>query len=264
MKWLKDMKAEQGKTGSIPFVVPVRKGITPSMTTSCWGDACIIVPYELYRYSGNVRILEEMYPVMKKYMKDVRRWANMGLLANKTPYVFSLPFQFGDWCAPYGSLPDWLAKGKWTGTAYYAHACDYMEKIARILGKDRDADEYRRLGEKVADTYIDKFMQGKGQMPDAEAFQTGYVLPLYFSLAKAEKVNQTMVEELWKCIQADGGHLKTGFTATPYLLFALADHGYVKRGIQTFTGGHQSVMAISDPKRCHNDMGAVGHYYRIR
>ena len=101
-------------------------------------------------------------------------------------------------------------------------------------------------------------------MPDAEAFQTGYVLPLYFSLAKAEKVNQTMVEELWKCIQADGGHLKTGFTATPYLLFALADHGYVKRGIQTFTGGHQSVMAISDPKRCHNDMGAVGHYYRIR
>ena len=152
----------------------------------------------------------------------------MGLLANKTPYVFSLPFQFGDWCAPYGSLPDWLAKGKWTGTAYYAHACDYMEKIARILGKDRDADEYRRLGEKVADTYIDKFMQGKGQMPDTEAFQTGYVLPLYFSLAKAEKVNQTMVEELWKCIQADGGHLKTGFTATPYLLFALADHGYVK------------------------------------
>lgn len=228
MKWLKDMKAEQGKTGSIPFVVPVRKGITPSMTTSCWGDACIIVPYELYRYSGNVRILEEMYPVMKKYMKDVRRWANMGLLANKTPYVFSLPFQFGDWCAPYGSLPDWLAKGKWTGTAYYAHACDYMEKIARILGKDRDADEYRRLGEKVADTYIDKFMQGKGKMPDTEAFQTGYVLPLYFSLAKAEKVNQTMVEELWKCIQADGGHLKTGFTATPYLLFALADHGYVK------------------------------------
>ena len=228
MKWLKDMKAEQGKTGSIPFVVPVRKGITPSMTTSCWGDACIIVPYELYRYSGNVRILEEMYPVMKKYMKDVRRWANMGLLSNKTPYVFSLPFQFGDWCAPYGSLPDWLAKGKWTGTAYYAHACDYMEKIARILGKDRDADEYRRLGEKVADTYIDKFMQGKGQMPDTEAFQTGYVLPLYFSLAKAEKVNQTMVEELWKCIQADGGHLKTGFTATPYLLFALADHGYVK------------------------------------
>ncbi len=231
-KWLLDLKAEQKKSGSIPFVVPERKGITPAITTSCWGDSCIIVPYEMYRYSGNVSILKEMYPVMKKYMKDVRRWAAMGLLANKSPYVLSLPFQFGDWCAPYGNVPDWLAKGKWTGTAYFAKSCEYMEKIALVLGMGNDAKEYASLRKKVANTYIDKFMQGKGQMPKKDSFQTGYVLPLYFSLSDDEAVNKTMAKNLWEQIQNDGGHLKTGFTATPYLLFALADQGLVSEAYE--------------------------------
>lgn len=231
-KWLMDLKAEQGKNGSIPFVVPVRKGITPSITTSCWGDSCILVPYAMYLSSGNTGVLEEMYPVMKKYLKDIARWAKAGLAVNQSPYVLSLPFQFGDWCAPYGSVPDWLAKGKWTGTAYFAYACACMKEIAVVLGKEKDVRYYEKLHEKVADTYMHKFMQDSGVMPEKESFQTGYVLPLYFGLSQDKKINRTMAEQLWKQILADGGHLKTGFTATPYILFALADQGLKEEAYQ--------------------------------
>ena len=69
-KWLLDVKTEQTAMGSIPLVVPSRKGITPVITTSCWGDSCILVPWALYRTDGDESVLRMMYPTMKRYMAD--------------------------------------------------------------------------------------------------------------------------------------------------------------------------------------------------
>lgn len=228
-KWLRDMKAEQGKQGSIPFVVPVRKGVTPSMTTSCWGDSCILVPYAVYKSTGNKEILGEMYPVMEKYLTDVARWALAGFVKYHSKYIFALPFQFGDWCAPYGNVKDWLGRGPWTGTAYYSYACQVMSKIAEALGRENDSAMYGKRAKKIADAYVKNFTDGNGTLK--EEFQTGYVLPLYFKLA-GEQQRKTMAENLWKLIQKNGGHLNTGFTATPYLLFALADNGHLEEAYQ--------------------------------
>lgn len=230
-KWLKDMKAEQGALGAIPFVVPIRKGVTPKITTSCWGDSCIMVPYALYNNFGNKTILKEMYPVMKKYLTDVRRWAGLGAIKHGSTNVFALPFQFGDWCAPYGNVKDWLSKGAWTGTAYYSFACRLMAEIAECLGEEKDAKYYRRKSEKIAATYLKKFMNEEGALPKEKEFQTGYVLPLYFGFGE-EKLRKKMAQHLWKLICDHGKHLSTGFTATPYILFALADAGLVKEAYE--------------------------------
>ena len=228
-KWLRDMKAEQGKLGAIPFVVPVRKGVTPSITTSCWGDSCILVPYAIYWSTGNREVLHQMYPVMKKYLADVSRWAMAGFIKNHSRYIFSLPFQFGDWCAPYGNPKDWLGKGPWTGTAYYCYACQVMSEIAEALGERADCDFYRKKSEKIKKAYRIRFMDGDGTLN--EEFQTGYVLPLYFKMA-GQKEAEKMADNLWKLIRENGGHLNTGFTATPYILFALADNGHLKEAYQ--------------------------------
>ena len=41
-----------------------------------------------------------------------------------------------------------------------------------------------------------------------------------------------MADRLWQLIQDAGRHLNTGFTATPFLLFALCDHGYAREAYQ--------------------------------
>ncbi len=64
-----------------------------------------------------------------------------------------------------------------------------------------------------------------------EEFQTGYVLPLYFNLADGE-ARRVMAERLWALIEENGVHLNTGFTATPYILFALADNGFADEAYQ--------------------------------
>lgn len=223
MKWLRDMKVEQTKFGAIPFVIPERKGITPKITNACWGDSCILVPYALYRSTGNKKVLKEMYPVMKKHLNNVGRWSALGVWKYKSPYIFALPFQFGDWCAPYGNIKDWLGKGPWVGTAYYCYACKKMSEIALALDNLEDAYKYKLKATKIADAFEKTFLNKDGSLKDE--FQTGYVLPLYFEMVD-EKKRKVMAKQLLKLVKENGGHLNTGFTATPYILFALADNGF--------------------------------------
>ena len=222
-KWLCDLKTNQGLLGSIPFVVPERPGITPSITTSCWGDSCILVPWALYRSEGDASVLSEMYPAMKRYMADTRRWAALSLLSNGSPHILRFPFQFGDWCAPEGGPGDWLKKGPEIGTAYYANSCRLMAEIAQILGKPKDARKYQALHEKVRKAFRRKFTDGNGHM--RREFQSAYVLALSFGLLE-EKDRETAAERLLQLVRDKNMHLSTGFSATPHLLFALADNGF--------------------------------------
>ena len=283
-KWLLDVKTEQTALGSIPFVVPSRKGITPAITTSCWGDSCILVPWALYMASGDEEVLRMMYPTMKRYMADVRRWAALSLPLYGSPHILKLPFQFGDWCAPYGSVPDWLKKGPWVGTAYYAHSCELMAKIAGILGEEKDARRFAALHGKVKAAFRRVFTDGHGRIK--QEFQSACVLALAFGLEDDLENRHTMAERLYALIRENGGCLATGFTATPFLLFALADHGFakeayelllqdsdpswlyqVRHGATTMWEGWSAVRedgAIRETSLNHYAYGAVGDFFYRR
>ena len=104
-----------------------------------------------------------------------------------------------------------------------------MSEIAEALGERADCDFYRKKSEKIKKAYRIRFMDGDGTLN--EKFQTGYVLPLYFKMV-GQKEAEKMADNLWKLIRENGGHLNTGFTATPYILFALADNGHLKEAYQ--------------------------------
>lgn len=228
-KWLLDLKNEQKLTGSIPFVIPERRGVTPAVTTSCWGDSCILVPWAVYLSGGDKRLLRRQYDSMKKYLADVGRFAAMSLPQYGSAYIFALPFQFGDWCAPYGNIPDWFKRGPWVGTAYYFNSCRLMVRIAEELGEAEDCAYYMALSEKIRAAFLRCLTDGKGLLTDD--FQAGYVLALHFGLAPEEQ-RPVMARKLWELIKENNVCLNTGFTATPYILFALADNGFEKEAWQ--------------------------------
>lgn len=282
-KWLLDLKKEQGRLGSIPFVIPKRGSKTPSLTTSCWGDSCIMVPWAEYLANGNLSLLRRQYPTMKRYMNDVKRWAGLFSIGETNRRIWKLPFHFGDWCAPYGNIGDWLGKGKWTGTAYWAYTCHLMSQITEVLGKPEESRKYKVLYKEICEAYEKVFMDGEGKLK--EEFQTGYVLPLYFEMGN-EKRRKVMVEHLWNLIKKNGVHLNTGFTATPYILFALADNGkldeayqlllqdtspswiyQVRKGATTFWEQWDTIMPDGNLKSAsmnHYAYGAVGDFFYRR
>lgn len=221
-KWLRDLSSEQGRGGGIPMVVPRGGDTWPKLATSCWGDSCILVPWAEYLARGDLDLLRRQYPTMKRFLKAALWWSRLISVRPSRRLVWRFPFHFGDWTAPGETMKEWLGKSKWIATAYLANSSALVARIATLLGKDGDAAYYADLSRRVADAYRTVFTDGRGTLK--KEFQAGYVLPLHFRMVQGQE-ERTMVDNLVRLIDEAGGHLATGFPATPYILFALSDHG---------------------------------------
>lgn len=229
-KWLKDVKSEQSVFGGIPVTVPKQKNGFPIVMPSFvpvdfWGDACLMVPWAMYQARGDKTILEEMYPVMKKYVDACRFWASLFSRGEKKYIWDNLPsLHFGDWVAPdLPKMKDWQARSKWTATVSLKHTSKLLSEIAGILGKSNDEETYGKYSEYVKKAFLDIFTDGKGKMN--EEFQTGYVLPLYFGIFEGDQKAEA-AKNLDRLVRENNYCIGTGFPGTPYILFALADNGY--------------------------------------
>jgi alpha-L-rhamnosidase len=221
-KWLRDMRAEQGRGGGIPMVVPRAGNGFPVMATACWGDVCVLAPWAEYQARGDLELLRRNYRMMARFLGAAEWWSKFLAVGKDHRRIWRYPFHFGDWTSPDGSAREWIAKGRWIGTAYFANSAGIAARIAELLGETADAARFRRLREDIVRAYRNVFTDGAGTLK--KEFQTAYVLPLHFGMTSGEET-QRMVDNLVRLIDEAGGHLRTGFPGTPYILFALSDNG---------------------------------------
>jgi alpha-L-rhamnosidase len=222
-KWLTDMRAEQGKDGGIPMVVPRQGDRWNPIVSSCWGDACLLVPWAEYMARGDAGVLMRQYKTMVRFLEGVRRWAAYMSIGKRARRIWKMPYHYGDWCAPEGDARLWKSRGKWIGTAYWANSLAIAAHAARLLQRVEEARAYDKLREEVCRAYLRTFTDKNGRLK--HEFQTGYVLPLRFSMADKETAEK-LAKNLVRLIEKTDYHLSTGFPGTPHLLFALSDYGY--------------------------------------
>nr|WP_264292474.1 family 78 glycoside hydrolase catalytic domain [Tessaracoccus defluvii] len=210
-KWLRDVGAEQGKGGGIPMVVPRSGNPFPVMATSVWGDVCVLAPWAEYLARGDLGLLRRTYPTMKRFLDAAAWWSRLASLGDRR-LIWRFPFHFGDWTSPDGSAREWIAKGRWIGTAYFANSCRIVADIADLLGEPEEAARYRALRGRIVSAFRNVFTDGAGTL--AKEFQTAYVLPLRFDMTTGRETT-TMAANLLRLIDEAGGHLRTGFPGTP-------------------------------------------------
>lgn len=195
-KWLQDMRDAQGKDGGFSDVVP-RVMCCQTENASAWGDAGIIVPYNIYLMFGDTSIIAEHYEAMEKYIDCIIR--NYG-------YSGAIP-RYGDWLA-YDRC-----KNEFVSSAYFVHDLDLMVEMSKAIGKAEKAKYYKSEREKAHKYFCDNFM-ADGEL--IEKTQANYVLALCFDLLsddyKAKATNELIVK-----IKENGNKLSTGFVGT-YLL----------------------------------------------
>jgi len=221
-KWLRDLDAEQSRGGGIPMVVPRAGNPFPVMATAAWGDVCVLAPWAEYRARGDLSLLREQYSTMKRFLAAAKWWAGLFSLRRDRRLVWRFPFHFGDWTAPDTDVKGWLRRGRWVATAYFANSCGIVAEIAELLGEHEDARRYRELRARIVGAYRSVFTDGTGTL--REEFQTAYVLPLAFGMTEGAET-EAMADNLVRLIRDADGHLATGFTGTPFILFALSDSG---------------------------------------
>lgn len=87
-KYIFDMETEQeSRGGMVPNVVPA---FDVDSTSSVWGDATTIIPWNMYRFYGDAGILEKHYGSMKAwvdYMTSVNETAEGKKMDGAGPYI---------------------------------------------------------------------------------------------------------------------------------------------------------------------------------
>lgn len=224
-KWLRDLKADQRDTGSVPFVIPNALGDYISdmwgdetLTSSAWGDAATICPWTIYLYYGDDRLLAEQYESMKAWVEFIRAQGD-------NEFLWDTGFHFGDWLALdahegsyFGATPVYLV-----ATAYYALSTRILRDTAVVLGKVEDAQEYNKLLDGIIENFRKTYIREDGSM--IANTQTSYVLPLIFDLVEGE-IRKKIANKLNELVKEHDYHLTTGFVGTPYLCLALSENGY--------------------------------------
>jgi len=246
-KWLKDLRAEQLKTGGVPSTVP-HKGYGfpatfPTVACDFWGDACVNVPYALYMAKNDKQYLIDNYETMVKYVDACKWWAGLFSFGDKRYIWSNLSFiHFGDWVAPGESMGECQSRHKWTATASLFYTSSRLSEIASILGKENDSKKYAELAKNVAKAYNSVLTDGKGKLVGKE-FQTAYVLPIHFKMFEGE-IRKLATDNLAELVKKNDYKIGTGFPGTPYILFALADNGHVE-------DAYKMLLQTKDPSWLH-------------
>ena len=176
-----------------------------------WGDAGVIVPWTTWVQYGDKAIIEKNWDAMQRWM-DFIQSRNPDFLRKN-----GVGPNFADWLAPdENTNKDLLA------TAYWALIANMMSQMAHAVGKEADAKRYGDVVQKIRAAFQKAHTKDDGEV--GTGTQTSYVVALYTKMAP-EALEPLLVDKLVKDIEARKWHLSTGFLGTPFLLFALADHG---------------------------------------
>jgi alpha-L-rhamnosidase len=243
-KWLHDLAAEQWDSGLVANLAPSppsesQGGFVAELNGSAgWGDAAVIVPWEIYRASGDRRLLQEQWPSMVAWLLYVERSAAEARhpdreLRSPQPraherYLWDTGFHWGEWLEPGADLSDFQAFKRSdkadVATAYFAHSARLMSQVAAVLDRDDQASRYAELADEVRAAWQAEFISTAcSLLPDTQA---NHVRALAFDLVP-RGLRAQVAERLVALIRAAGMHLATGFLATPYLLPVLADTGHL-------------------------------------
>ena len=228
--WLLNLQKAQADNGAVPIVVPETAPYIRLMEKNAedfgdrypvgvagWGDAAVIVPYEMYMATGNRLILEKQYDSMVRWCDYVIRTAKDG--------VWKTGFHFGEWLIP--SKPHNLThREACENSAFYTApifgwlSLHRMSEIAEILQKP-DAANYRDIAENMKQKIQKTLIVDGGMQTDNMG---AYVLMIALDLVP-DSLRETFGKKLVKLLGERGGCLDTGFLATPYLLDAFSKIG---------------------------------------
>ena len=207
VKWLDDLVDCQRPNGRIPCIAPTSSwGYDHMLCGPAWDAALFVIPWQLYRYTGQTDYLQRYYEPMEKYLGYLRSILDHGICR----------IGLGDWSAPAGA-PECPTAALLTAYSFYM--ADLFARISGILHKEENQRQASGLAGEIREAFLREY---GGLQTDSQLF---YAMLLYFGLA--EDVPQTL-NHLIRTVDNADCHIMGGIFCAKMLLDVLTDHGHVE------------------------------------
>lgn len=206
-KWMRDITDCQDADGAVHDVSPTI--VVGGPAAPGWGDAVVVIPWVVYQYYGDKRIIEENYDHMAAWLEYVNK--------NSKNYLYERE-GYGDWIAVVKSPSHTI------GAAYFYYDAVLLAQMAEIIDRVDDAAKYRELAGKIAEAFNKKYLD-RATLMYPGATQTANLLPLAFGITP-DSLKSGVMENIVQDVTGRDFHLSTGFLGTAFLLPMLSDYGY--------------------------------------
>ena len=210
-RWLEDMGACQASSGDFPGIVPT--GDWGYGTGPAWDAAYFVIPWQVYVYTGDRRILLRRHEGMQRYL---------AFLAKRAPGDI-VRYGLGDWCPPRGGASGHKCPRDLTSTAYYYRFLRIAAQVADMLGAEADRRARDLRAARVRDRFIREFFD-TGRAVYAGDTQTSYACALYFGLVRDE-VTDRVLARLVEDVEKQKRHIDCGILGAKYVPNVLTRYG---------------------------------------
>lgn len=207
-KWANDILDAQRADGMLPCVIPSGGWGFYSGNGPAWDCALFQIPWNLYLYEGDRKIISDVYPAIKKYLELLSAKADSGIVK----------WGLGDWCPARTKTPRFI-----TSTAYYFQDLLIASKMAALLGFTEDQSFYINKASEIKNTFNKEFFDQDGEYKYPT--QTGLACALYMQIADSSK-NDQLINQLVKNISANDYNLDFGILGAKYVPNVLSRTGH--------------------------------------
>ena len=216
-KFLCDLRLDQQKhDGAVANYLP--NFATMPSGSSVWGDIATFLPMTLYDYYGDRAELAAQYPLMRDWLEWIFRQDEQ----NGGQRLWNFGFHFGDWLAQDGVTPQSMKGGTddfFVASMYYYASARKVERAARVLENDADAEKYGKLAEEIYAAILREYFSPNGRL--CVDTQTAYLLCLNFGVYVDK---DRLIEGLKKRFQKDCFKIKGGFVGATMMCRVLAEN----------------------------------------
>ena len=236
--WLRGLVLEQTARhgqpdeGVPPLFSPNTLPDTPGLSTAIWGDSIVMVPWDMYQFSGDVDILRNQYEGMRAWLakgvvREDRGTGGRGTAHGSLLWDGVKSTQLGDWldpAAPPSEPGNGLTDGLLVANAFLVRTTELMADIAATLDDPAEATRYTSDALALRRAFAAEYITANGRVVSDS--QTALALALHFSLLANTEQEEHAAERLVHLIRSKTRFkIGTGFAGTPVLGHALTKMG---------------------------------------
>jgi alpha-L-rhamnosidase len=212
MNWLTAWSDSQREDGDMPHTAPNpnRAGGGPF-----WCEFVIIASWQTYLNYGDTRMIERFYPNMERWIGFAESRKKEGLLRNWGDRSYRW-WYLGDWATPTGINQKDSLSIDVVSNCVMSESYMTMAKIAKVLGKDADAEKYTKKYHQQ-NAVLHKAYFNSETNSYSTGTQIDLIYPMFVGATPSECIDA--VESTLKKETAGrfNGHLSTGLVGVPII-----------------------------------------------